>query len=830
MNTTTFQPTYSNFLKTFFLFLFVCISSFSQTTEGKIVDSFDTFIAAPREVVYVHMNKSTFIKSEMLGFSAYVLDKTKKTPSTNTTNLYVTISDAEDKILKSKLVKVENGFANNVFELDSLFSSGQYTLRAYTNWMRNFKERNYFEQPFQIIDPDVEKEIKRSVTDNLYTIDVFPEGGHLVADTQNQLGILVKDQKGFGLANAKGQILDQNENVIYDFQLNQFGIAKVKMTPSVKGQYRVVVDSNSEKISANVPKVDEKGFNISIQRLRKGKIALVFRTNEKTAQYLKSKSYYLAIHNGAELKTSSIAFDGKKEVIKILDPSLLYSGMNIFTVFDPDQNQPILERLYFNYAGISRVSANKSSIVSKQKDSLLVELSLNANISVDQLQNLSVSVLPQSTKSYQMNSSILSQAYLEPYVRGYVENAAYYFSSDSYTVQSNLDNLLITQGWSSYDWNNIFQTPIYQYSFEKGIQVKANSSSKKFNSYLVYPLRNNKTKAFTLEEPNRTFVHGGLFPEDKEAYKVTSFKKKRSRNPELNLEFFPSQIPSLDSYSYTTQLKDAFSENKEDDAFSIEKPVAEKTLDDVQVLDEIVLESRKEALRIEKIKNSKPFAKVHFITDDTPSQSVEQFLRKNGYEVFRAGSLARGGAAPLDRTIVRRIGAPPLRANPVILVNDQIAFNPENAFIIDMNHVDYIEINQRGTGYSINRRGIELGNNGEPIYTNIRDIGGVINVVTNPERRQYLRALKDKSSVFTSYNFPLTFDSPKKFYVPKYQSYSSEFFRTFGTIGWFPDVKVNSNGNIQFKIPGQYQDNINLYLEGIVNGKKFVSEVKTLRF
>ncbi len=117
-----------------------------------IITPFNDYNALYREVAYCHLNKSTFIKGEMIGFSGYVFDKDLKVPSTLTKNLYCVITDNNNKVIKSKMVKVNNGFTNNVFKIDSLFTSGNYTFKAYTNWMKNFDEPNAFVESFRVID------------------------------------------------------------------------------------------------------------------------------------------------------------------------------------------------------------------------------------------------------------------------------------------------------------------------------------------------------------------------------------------------------------------------------------------------------------------------------------------------------------------------------------------------------------------------------------------------------------------------------------------------------------------------------------------------------
>ena len=79
-----------------------------------------------------------------------------------------------------------------------------------------------------------------------------------------------------------------------------------------------------------------------------------------------------------------------------------------------------------------------------------------------------------------------------------------------------------------------------------------------------------------------------------------------------------------------------------------------------------------------------------------------------------------------------------------------------------------------------------------------------------------------------TYKVPLSFSSNKKFYVPKYQFYNSNFFTKYGTISWFPDVKPNADGVIDLKFFYPESDDITLHIEGVIEDGTYISESKTI--
>lgn len=73
--------------------------------------------------------------------------------------------------------------------------------------MLNFKERNYYEQTFLVLDS--EELWAQTKSEDEFIAQVYSEVGHLVTNTTNSLGIIVKNKKGIGLQNAKGKLVDE---------------------------------------------------------------------------------------------------------------------------------------------------------------------------------------------------------------------------------------------------------------------------------------------------------------------------------------------------------------------------------------------------------------------------------------------------------------------------------------------------------------------------------------------------------------------------------------------------------------------------------------------
>jgi len=73
---------------------------------------------------------------------------------------------------------------------------------------------------------------------------------------------------------------------------------------------------------------------------------------------------------------------------------------------------------------------------------------------------VSIAVLT-TTQSYNHAHNSFSSTYLKPYIKDFIENPSYYFKNNKVNTRQNLDLLLITQGWSKYNWTtNLIMTKV----------------------------------------------------------------------------------------------------------------------------------------------------------------------------------------------------------------------------------------------------------------------------------------------------------------------------------------------------------------------------------
>ncbi len=775
---------------TFLIFL-ICLSSFSQNSNiDNLEKSFIDYTQLPRELIYTHINKSVYIKGETLAFNAYIFDKNDKRLSKVTTNLYCSISDEQGKIIKSELVLVNEGVANGSFSVDSLFSSGNYVFKAYTNWCKNFDEQNFYTQNIKVIDPEMESNVIPKVISSKLDAQFLPEGGHLLANTENTVGVVIKDVLGFGIPNLECQLLSGNDEVI-NFKTNQFGIGKFLLLPEEGKNYKVSTNFEGTKQIFNIDMPELSGITFSLGDLH-DKVVLRIATNKNTLKVIRNKPYTLTIHNGFEFKTTFFEFNEDLDVIKYIDYNDLFSGINVFTVFN-ENNIPILERLFFKYEGINIIQTNEATY-KKIADSIVVTVPFkDVNLSLPN--HFSISVLPEETKSYNQHQNIISSTYLQPYVKGFIENAAYYFTDINRRKQYELDNLLLTQGWSSYDWNKIFYyPPEMSFEFETGIKFKAMVNNSEASKYVMYPSSFNHLEIFEISDGENTFEKTELFPFDGEKVRLSKVKKNDNvKKSSLYLQFYPSRIPDIENYTKILPLKEMVFFDSE-----LLQPFLETSWEEYEQLAEVLIEVDKTQDRIDELKKS-IYGQVDVFDDSKRKTFIDlaAYLRSKGYRVSQMGN-------KFEITDNRSMNR---GKTPIVYIDNREVFDTNELSFYSMDMVDYIILDKSGFGQGF------------------RGAGGVIKIFTDYE---LLNKNHPEWRTFQEIDIPLTFETPKTFYTPKYSSYQSRFYKEYGVIKWLPKLSINENGNISFKIGNQGGPNVKLFIEGTANDGSFISETKIL--
>jgi hypothetical protein len=397
---------------------------------------------------------------------------------------------------------------------------------------------------------------------------------------------------------------------------------------------------------------------------------------------------------------------------------------------------------------------------------------------------------------HKSHHNLPSYTLLNPYINGPVENAWYYFTNITPRKIYELDNLLITQGWSSYEWNNVLtKPPQYLFDFEKGITYIVTPNQKDSNKFLIFPSRGQEFEQISMTEDQEVFTKDYYFPIDNEKLRIAELSKLGGMVPaKIFVRFKPSSIPPLQLDQVSQLAPNTSTILQETNLPSIGFEAFSK----LQILDEVILLEDAITMRMEEIRK-RSVGEVDFFKENDlrRNQLLSTYLTTKGYNTSEFNG---------KLTIQARRPNTFMGTQPLVYLDGILLANFDRLYQFTMDDVDYIEINRSGRG-----AGLQGG-------------GGIIRIVTDPFRPN--RGGSARS--YTGYDIPLTFTSKKSYSNPIYISYTSNFYKSFGAIDWHPNVVIDKEGMGSITFYSYGQTKIKLFIEGIVNDHQFVSDVKTL--
>ncbi|MFD2586347.1 hypothetical protein ACFSQJ_05370 [Croceitalea marina] len=780
----------------FFLPILFLFNGFTQKSYSQqLKTAYEEHFQHQRETVYLHLNKTSFYIGEEVWWTAYIYDKKIGKPSIETTNLHCGIYDIDGNQIKEGLFLVQNGITSGSFKLEETLKSGKYFVRATTSWMQNFEEDNDFIIQITVIN----KSFDNPQVDNslAYNLKILPEGGHIVKNTQCNIGVKLTNEKGKGTFASEGKVISSSNTKVADVYLNDYGLGKFSLPANASFPLRVeFLLKDGTIIKKDIPAPKEKGIVLNINNIINDKLFISLKTNQPTLEKIKGKEFYLAVHRDGLMAIKTFKINDLEKEIKI-DKSKLLNGTNIITLFDEDLN-PISERLVFNFQNIKIGKLIVERPKRKNKDS--ISFKINAFSKSQSSLSLSVSALPSETKAKKSEPNIISDFYLMPYLKSKVENPARYFKDKDRVKEYELDLVLLTQGWSSYKWDSIFMgAPRIEYPFENGISLSGTITSKtKKDDELTISLGDVANMGFIRLNDSTNFRVNNLISYNNDTlFLALRNRNKKLRKPEIETTFLKGFELAETNFKTPDVLNTPF--DFEVDETNVESAISPLFVEDrTIVLNEVeVTEERIE----KKLTRASPLINDAFTgikigeKELRKNPTLTQLINKNGFRVVN--DLANNIFAIINT----RPFSPPAR----VFIDDFLARPIDIKRLVEtpLDRYDEIYFERNGLSGDVNANGGVI-----RIYTKLGD------ATIRPINSSFAEKLVENS-----------FTRPKKFYRPDYVSYDSQDFADYGVVHWEPNLVTNEKGETTLIIPDNGIKNITLFMEGMAADGTLVSKV-----
>jgi len=434
--------------------LCLSLTAVAQKTEiDTLVKKFDRHRKnSLQEKLYVHLDRSYYLTGEILWFKVYNVDGTFHRLIEVSKVAYVEILSAENHPVLRAKVALSNGCGDGSIFLPASISSGNYQVRAYTNWMKNFEPEVYFRSSITILNTFKEPDAP-TTTDERYDAQFFPEGGNLVSGLKSRVAFRVTNSQGVGIE-FKGEVFDENRNVVASFSPHKFGIGNFYFIPSVNQTYTAVItDAHGSTSKYKLPIANEEGYVMSIRDTLESQIAITVQSSGRANQTAIPFVYVIAnTRQMISVAEAKVIQSGK--ALFLINKKDLGDGISQLTLFD-DKLQPVAERLYFNLPEKKlELKVQTDQLLYRTRKKVKLEIASENNFHKPESANISIAITRNDSLSTIDHNNIQTYLLFTSELKGRIESPEYYFQ-----VLDNeaLDNLLLTHGWRRFSWKSIME-------------------------------------------------------------------------------------------------------------------------------------------------------------------------------------------------------------------------------------------------------------------------------------------------------------------------------------------------------------------------------------
>ena len=788
------------------IIVFVLFSSFSYQIDKD----------SSKEKIYIQFDKPNYYAGENIWFKTYLLNAATHKPETLSKIVYAELISPNNKIIETKTIKISDGGGDGYFQLSPNLDSGEYIVRAYTNYMRNFNSAYFFRKKIHIKAlkdkniPDTPAN-SNTVIAQKPDLQFFPEGGYLVNGFANRVGFKAVDINGKGI-DVEGVITDNTGKKILELKTSKFGMGMFKLTPKPNSSYKLNIVHKGFELTYEIPAAIKHGVAMQIMEHSEDFVATL---QSSLSNGLNNFSFYGKQRDRIVFK-AKLTSNKNLAIIKV-PKNVLTQGIVQFTLVD-DTKKPLTERLSFYENEDENLKVDITPTKQEYGTRELVKLNINLDSLIEEEinTNMSISVTDLSAiEPDQFGLDIKSQLLLNSELKGTIEKPGYYFNSDDPERKRNLDILLMTQGWRKFIINDTLKNPLKPtYATETGIsfsgQVK-NFNNHKKSAIAEVSLTYKNSEEFAHEnattDANGHFAFKNLNFLDStsvivQAKKINIKKSKRVKIPNMN---FHIEMDSFIAPNITLKQKQhlgEFSKQTKSISQNYLRPLL-KLQEGTIILDEVVVE--KDISEIERY-----YSKKRGLVKN-PSYTIDfKDIKGLPYDDWLTGLVGRVPGYSADGTLrgsIRRKDKDEF-GNEVILGLPLYLLDGTPMSAKDIKEISYLDIDF-----------IDIIHSSRAAIYGSRGGNGVIAIYTFDGTKKPTIKKDTKRRGILNFKHP-GYGQAKKFYEPVYKIEKQEEVKPDyrSTIYWKPTIELDADN----------KTSVSFYTSDAISPYKIVLEGITL--
>jgi len=430
--------------------------------------------------LFLHLDREEYIAGETIWLKAYLVDAATHEPLAGRQRVNLELVNVQNNVVRVAFLRTDNGFASGFLELPDSLPPGNYLVRAYTEWMKNFDHELFFHQEIFIHSPiktliTNQRQERNNLRFNQQLVELartmefgfYPEGGQLVAGLENRVAFKANDGMGKGVM-VEGRVLSADGAEITTFSSDLFGMGVFYLEPLPSVEYfaRVRFENGSESL-VQLPKAVEKGYNVRADILDENLVVRVNRNFDLVSPELLPE-VLLLIQSRAKVyfATSGNLTDRTWSVSVPLE--VLPTGICQIVLFD-GKNMPLSERLVFiNHHDINEVAIDVFQLSEQPPSGFEINVNLDFGILHGGSGSFSMAVTSMTGDSRPVPSpsNIASDFMVTSDLTSKVESPWYILSGRTPAERRTMDLIMMTNSWGRFNWHDLVRNKFPEIKFQ----------------------------------------------------------------------------------------------------------------------------------------------------------------------------------------------------------------------------------------------------------------------------------------------------------------------------------------------------------------------------
>ncbi len=259
-------------------------------------------------------------------------------------------------------------------------------------------------------------------------------------------------------------------------------MGNLNITPKAGENYKAVIKLGDTTIEEQLPTVYKQGYVMHLENADEAHIKITVSSNVQSNNVV-----YLLVHSRDIIKDFQQGHSSSSgETVFRIEKNKLADGISSFTVFNSN-TQPVCERLYFKSPRSKlSIQMQPDKTLYQSKEPVRVSLNIKDALNMPAMANMSVSVFMIDSLQSPDYSDIASYLLLSSELKGHVTSPEFYFQHTNKEADEAADNLMLTQGWRRFKWEDILtdKKPYIEFLPEyEGMIIKAKITARNSDTF-----------------------------------------------------------------------------------------------------------------------------------------------------------------------------------------------------------------------------------------------------------------------------------------------------------------------------------------------------------